>query len=178
MRKFTILSRRLEYDRGWIKIYQSRVKLQTGQVLDWYTPYLQDFVVVPMVEDEVYLARERRIAWKKYLITPPTGGVGKAKTEKARLAQAHNELREEIGFDSRIMRKLGVVLLSSRTHSKAHIYLAKNLFRSKKPREIGESIEVVRMPFSKAFKMFLSGALPTTSYSIAAFSMALNASQL
>ena len=173
MKSVRVISTKLDYAKDWIKIYKSRVRLQDGKIVHWYTPILGDSVIIiPMQRDDVYLTKEWRIAWNEHLVTAPAGDIGRSRTERQRLFHARKELREEIGLDAKNIRKLGKFFLSARTNSTCHVYLARGLFKSELPRDEGEYIEIVTMPFKKAFDMFLSGELPTTSNCIAAFALA------
>lgn len=173
MKHVKVISRRLDYRNDWIQIYKSKVRLHDGKIVYWYTPKLEDsIIVIPIHENYVYLTKEWRIAWNKHLVTAPAGDIGRNTTEKQRVAQVRNELRQEIGFDAKTIRKLGKIFLSARTNQTCHVYLATGLFRNELARDEGEYIEIVKMPFKEAFHMFLSGELPTTSYCIVAFALA------
>ena len=84
----------------------------------------------------------------------------------------NNELREEISMDSDNIEKLISVLLAARVKSKIDIYLARDLFPSKKDPDEDEILEIIKMPFDEAYEMFVSGREPTTSYTLVAFLMA------
>lgn len=64
------------------------------------------------------------------------------------------------------------VMLAARTKAAVTIYLARDLYPSKKDPDPDEFVEVIKMPFEKAYKMFVSGKVPTTSYTIIAFLLA------
>jgi len=173
MKHVRVVSRKLDYSKDWVKIYRSKVQLSDGKVVYWYTPKLEDSVIIiPMDGHEVYLTKEWRIAWNRYLVTAPAGGLRHSKTEKQRLVHVRNEMKQEIGLDAKHIRKLGKILLSARTMQTCHVYLARNLFKCKMPRDEGEYLEIIKMPFERAFRKFVTGKLLTTSYSIAAFALA------
>jgi 8-oxo-dGTP pyrophosphatase MutT (NUDIX family) len=173
LKRAKVLSTRLDHVDDWMRIYKSKVALHDGKTVYWYTPRIPDFVVVvPISGRDVYLVKEWRIAWNAHLIIPPAGTLGWRATEKQRRAQARNELREEIGFDAKSIKKLGRFRLSSKIHSTCHVYQATGLFKHAKAHDEGEYIEVVKVPFTVAFENFLSGKLLTTSYGIAALALA------
>ncbi len=174
MKSVKVISSKLAYAEDWVRIYDSTVQLHDGKRVHWYTPHLgESVIVIPIKGDYVYLTKEWRIAWKRTLVTAPAGDLGRSRTERQRLLHVRRELREEIGMDAKVIRKLGKLFLTARTNSTCHVYYASGLYRSELPRDEGEYIEVVKMPFKKAFRMFLSGELPTTSFNIAAFALAL-----
>ena len=173
MKHVMVVSRKLDYSKDWVKIYRSKVQLHDGKVVYWYTPKLEDCVIViPIEADDVYLTKEWRIAWNGYLVTAPAGGLRQSKTERQRLMHVRHEMKQEIGLDAKDIKKLGKILLSARTMQTCHVYLARNLFKSEMPRDVGEYLEVIRMPFEQAFRKFVTGRLLTTSYCIAAFALA------
>jgi len=64
MKHVRVVSRRLDYSKDWVQVYRSKVQLQDGKVVYWYTPRLEDAVIIiPMEGDDVYLTKEWRIAW-------------------------------------------------------------------------------------------------------------------
>jgi hypothetical protein len=101
------------------------VQLHDGKVDYWYTPKLEDFVtIIPIEGDDVYLTKEWRTAWHGYLATAPTRGSGQSKTEEQRLVHVRNEMKQEVGFDAKYIKKLGKILLSARAMQTCHVYLA------------------------------------------------------
>jgi ADP-ribose pyrophosphatase len=168
-----VVSRKLDYSKDWVRIYRSKVRLRDGKVVYWYTPKLEDFVtIIPIEGHDVYLTKEWRIAWNGYLVTAPAGGIGQSKTERQRLVHVRDEMKQEIGLDAKYIKKLGKILLSARTMQTCHVYLARNLFKCEIPRDEGEYLEVIKMPFKVAFQKFVTGRLLTTSTCIAAFALA------
>jgi 8-oxo-dGTP pyrophosphatase MutT (NUDIX family) len=173
LKRAKVLSAKLDHEYDWMRIYKSKIALRDGKTVYWYTPRMADFVVVvPIKGRDVYLVKEWRIAWNAHLVIPPAGTLGWGTTERQRRTQARNELREEIGFDAKSIKKLGQFRFSSRIHATCHVYQATGLFKHPKARDEGEYIEVVKIPLTSAYEKFLSGELPTTSYGIAALTLA------
>jgi hypothetical protein len=56
---------------------------------------------------------------------------------------------------------------------KVHIYLATGLFKSPKEPDPDEFVEVVKMPVRKAYKLFVSGKVETTGYTILGIILAM-----
>lgn len=162
-----ILSKRVEYKCDWLKIERVKLKLPTGKIVKWEVPIVADFVAIVPIDNRgnIYLVKEWRVAWGKEIIQIPAGGCG-GNNEKAILKKARNELREEVGLDAKKWQKLLSCPVGPRMKLGAHLYLATDLFESKKEKEDTEIIEVIKMPFPKASKLFLSGKILTTSYTI------------
>jgi 8-oxo-dGTP pyrophosphatase MutT (NUDIX family) len=160
-----ILSRETKFKGQWLEVIGEKVQLSNGKIVEWETPVSNDVVFIVALDDKnnIYLSEEWRVAWEKDILTVPAGGVNNNVTEEERIQQARNELREEVGFDCKKIEKIGTFLASARTRRKYHLYLAKDLFESPKDKDPDEIIKVVKMPFSKALDLFLSGKRETTN---------------
>lgn len=162
-----ILSKRTEYKCDWIKIKGVRLRLADGEISKQKIIFLRDFVAIIPIDNafNIYLVKEYRSAWEKEIYQIPAGNIEK-QGGKELLKQAHNELREEVGLDTKKMEKILTSPVSSRINQKVNFYLAQDLFPSSKKPDPGEIIEVVKMPFGKAYRLFLEGKIPTTIYTI------------
>ena len=162
-----ILSRKIEYDKDWIKVVSAKVKFENGKTVDWnYISSGDAVAVVPADKDgNVYLSKEWRVAFDKEIIQIPAGSVKSDATEEERIQQVHNELREEIGMDAKKIEKLTFVFGSARNRTSFHIYLATNLFESKKNPDEHEYINVIKMPLDKAVDFFVKNG-ETPNYTI------------
>ena len=154
-------------------VKKAKVDFGPHGAVQWNYTEFHDVVAVVAVDKKglVYLAKEWRLAWNQEILQIP-GGVCKSRTEKGRVQQVHNELREEIGIDAKKIRKLGQFYMSSRIRCMVHLYLATDLFEAKKKPDDFEFIEVVTMPFDRAYKRFVSGKNTSTGYTLAAFLLA------
>ncbi len=175
MTKPKIISEKIVYEGPTTIVHLAKVKLLNGKVVEWDHAHGGDVVAMLPIDSDnnVYLVREWRIAWKDYVLQIPAGGC-EATDEKGKLNQVHNELREEIGMDSKKIDSLISCMLAARTKSKISIYLARDLHPSLKDPDEDEILEIVKMPFDEAYEMFISGKVPTTSYTLVAFLMAKN----
>ncbi len=171
-----ILSQKTKFKGKWLEVISQKIQLPNGETVEWETPISIDAVLVVALGDNnnIYLSEEWRSAWKKNILTVPGGVVNHNATEQERIQQARNELREEVGLDCKNIEKLGTFLLSPRIRGRRHLYLATGLFKSPKKRDPGEIIKIVKMPFSKAFNLFLSGKRETTSYTMLSLILAKN----
>lgn len=160
-----ILSRETKFKGKWLEVIGEKIQLSNGKIVEWETPISHDVVAIVVLDDKnnIYLSEEWRSAWEKDILTVPAGGVDDNATEEGRIQQARNELREEIGLDCKKIEKIGIFLASARTRRKYHLYLTKDLFESPKDKDPDEIVNVVKMPFSKALDLFLSGKRETTN---------------
>lgn len=173
MKKPKILSEKVLYKSGLSEVIEAKVKLPTGKIVEWdYFGNLDVVAVLPIDSDgDVYLVKEWRPAWRKEIMQIPAGHCT-AKTEAGRIKQVHNELREETGIDAKKISKLVSYAPSARMNYQVHLYLAQDLFPSYKDPDDDEFIEVIKMPFAKAYQMFVKDWHLTTSSTILALNMA------
>ncbi len=160
-----ILGEETVYKRG-IEVVMAKVDFGDGTVHDQEYRKLPDVVAIVPIDSEnnVYLCKEWRTAHRKYVLQIPAGKCNE-KTEDGRIRQAHNELREEVGLDARKLEKLYSGLFMASIQSNVSIYLARELFESKKNPDSDEKIEVVKIPFEEALNLFSTGKEETLSYS-------------
>lgn len=159
-----VLKEKVIYKSNLSEVISATVRLKNGKVIEWDYFGNADVVAILPVDNDgnVYFCKEWRPAWKKDLVQLPAGHCS-AKTEKGRLKQAHNELREEIGMDAKILKKLIVYAPSARMNYAVHLYLARGLFQFAKDPDEDEFIEVVKIPFKKAYQRFVVDWKLTTS---------------
>ena len=164
-----IISEKVLYKSNLSEVISAKVKLRNGKIVEWdYFGNADVVAVLPMDSNgNVYLVKEWRPAWRKDLIQIPAGHC-LYKTEAGRLKQVHNELREETGMDAKKINKLVSFAPSARMNYKLHLYLALDLFPSQKAPDEDEFIEVIKLPFKKAYKMFVQDWNLTTSSTITA----------
>lgn len=168
-----ILEEKIVYKSGLSEVIVAKVKLFNNKIVEWdYFSNLDVVAILPLDKEEnVYFCKEWRPAWRKDLIQIPAGHC-QYKTEAGRVKQAHNELREEIGMDTKDLVKLVVYAPSARMNYKVHLYMAKGLFKAHKAPDEDEFITVVKMPFAKAYRIFVKEWKLTTSSTILALVLA------
>lgn len=169
MTKPKIISEKVLYKSNLSEVISAKVKLANGKIVEWdYFGNADVVAVLPVDHDgNVYLCKEWRPAWRQDVIQIPAGHCT-AKTEAGRVKQAHNELREEIGMDTKKLKKLVSYATSARMNYLVHLYLAQDLFTSYKDPDEDEFIKVVKIPFKKAYQKFVKDWELTTSSTITA----------
>lgn len=168
-----ILSEKVLYKSNLSEVISAKVKLPNGKIVEWDYFGNSDVVAILPVDDQgnVFLVKEWRPAFRKDITQIPAGHCP-YKTEAGRVKQAHNELREETGMDAKKLKKLVSYAPSARMNYKVYLYLAQDLFSSYKDPDDDELIDVVKMPFKKAYKMYVSDNKLTTSSTITALVLA------
>lgn len=168
-----IISEKVLYKSGLSEVIEAKVGLPDGNEVLWDYFGNQDVVAVLPVDKDgnVYFAKEWRPAWRKDITQIPAGHCP-YKTEAGRIKQVHNELREEIGLDAKNLKKLISYAPSARMNYQVYLYLAQGLFPSYKDPDDDELIEVVKMPYNKAYQMYVLDNKLTTSSTILSLVMA------
>jgi ADP-ribose pyrophosphatase len=167
-----IISKKISYNASFFNVISTKLKFPNNLVkTEDFIDVKSNSAMIIAVDDKsnIYLSKEWRPAWRRRIIAIPGGNIkGKDIVKNAR-----RELREEIGFDARKIKKLITVLLGSKIKRKINIYLATGLFESPKKPDADELIDVVKMPIKRACKMFLSGKELTTAYTILGIILAM-----
>lgn len=162
---FKVLEEEIVFEWPIFDIVKNKIRLANGKVVEWaHVDEKGKNVVLGILlteNNEVILKREYRDAARDVVLEAPAGGT-KEKTEKGRREELLRECEEEVGFVGRRIEKLGVGYRSTRMTGRTHIYLIRDLEKKKPMNHEGELIEVVRLPFGKAWKTVLSGKEPTT----------------
>ena len=115
-------------------------------------------VIVPVYDDgTVALVRQYRHPAVRYLLEVPAGSRGNFEPPEECAAR---ELEEELGVVAERMEKLTEFFVSPGFVSeKMWVYLATDLTETAQNPEDDEFIEIVRMPFSRAFEMIAAGEI-------------------
>ena len=161
-----VLNKKIEFEDKWNKIFSVDLQLPDGKIIKKGFLERDDGVVMVVLDEEknIYLTKQWRPAYEKNILQIPAGGVELGATEERRVEQVHNELREELGIDARNIEKLFTTNLLANVKSRIHFYLATDLFESEKEPDEGEIIEVVKMPFLAAYKLFVEENKETIGY--------------
>jgi len=168
-----VLSEEIVYDSDWIKIVSSRLEFPDGKTAKWNFPDFGEAVGIVAVDASrnVYLVKEWRLAHKRYVTQIPAGHSEGADTEEKLRKKARHELMEETGFDSKKLEKLCVGLTAGRIKQRFHLYLATELFPSKKAPDEHEYTELVKMPLREAISYFVAGE-ETTGFTLLGLTLA------
>jgi ADP-ribose pyrophosphatase len=166
MLQIEILDKKKKFEDDFNTIFTLNLRLPGGKVIT--RDYLDrpDGVAIVALDEyrNIYLTKQWRFAYNKIILQIPAGHVESDACEERLVEQVHNELREELGLDALHVEKLFQSILLANVKCKVHIYLATDLFPSRKEPDEDELIEVVKMPFDEAYKLFILDNHETTSY--------------
>lgn len=116
-------------------------------------------VVVPVKDDgKIILVKQYRYPFDKILLELPAGKLDK---DEDPLTAAQRELKEETGYTTDSITKLGAICTTPGFCTEVlHIYLAKNLKPGEHEREEGElGMEVHEFTLEEIHKMILNGEI-------------------
>lgn len=151
-RNFSVLEMKVRFPRGFAKHYIAK---------------FHDGAVVAVIDKKknVYLAKEWRSGWNRFLYKCP-GGAVYGKGEAANVKTARNEIMEELGIYAKKITKLASVPADVLALHHIHIYLAEDIVIKEQKLETFEFIQLVKMPFKKALKIFARPNSNMTSESV------------
>jgi len=112
--------------------------------------------VLPFISDTtVLLVKQYRYPIDEILIEVPAGRIDEGEDP---LHTAQRELQEETHYKAEKLRPLGVLYPSPGfCTEKVYLYTAHNLIKSPLPKDLGEVIELIELPFSQALEMVKMG---------------------
>lgn len=148
------------------RVFQGRVfDVTADTVREGDTTYVREVVrhpgsavIVPIFADEtVALIRQYRHPTLRYLLEIPAGSLDEGETPEEGAAR---ELEEELGFRAGALEKLCEFFVSPGfCEEKMWLYLATELSETAQHLDDDEIVEVVRVPFSRALEMIVSGEI-------------------
>lgn len=147
---WTIIATKTVYKTPWISLIEDEVIKPNGQKGTFSTIDIKPGVsILPLDEKgNVYLTLEFHYGVARELIEAVSGGIDKNETP---LEAAKRELQEELGFKAKKWTYLGYVdPFTTYCNSPNHMYLARDLTKSKPSPDSTERIKMVKVPFSKA----------------------------
>lgn len=155
------------YNGRIIRVTKEKVELENGKQSTREMVYHSGGVGVLPIDDEgnVYLVKQFRYPFKKVLLEIPAG---KRELGEDPLTCGVRELKEEIGAEASSIKSLGDLYPTVAYDTEIiYIYLATGLSFGETHLDEGEFIDVVKMPFEKAYEMVLNGEIPDAKTQIA-----------
>ncbi len=153
------LSTRLVFDGKIVRIRVDTVGLPSGrEAVREVVEHQAAVVVVPIDhEDNILLVRQYRYPVGESLLEAPAGGVEDAETPEE---CAQRELREEVGYRARDLRRLaGFWLAPGYSTEFMHAFVARDLAPDRLEPDEDENILVERVPMSRVPDLIRSGEI-------------------
>ena len=116
-------------------------------------------------EQNIYLVKQFRYPFGKEIFEVPAGKINDGEQP---LECAKRELSEETGFTAESIEPLAVAYATPAYCSEIlSIYVATGLKKGQQKLDEGEFLEVVKIPYTKAYDMVLNGEIPDAKTQIA-----------
>ncbi|MDZ8221419.1 MULTISPECIES: NUDIX hydrolase [unclassified Nostoc] len=162
LKKWKILKSKMVLDHPWCQVRQDEIELPNGKIIDDYFVSIKPDVamVLPITNNkEIIFVRQYRHAVGEFFLELPAGNFDPTK-ESAKIA-AIRELREETGYISQIIRKIGTLYdKPSKDTNKIHLFLAENVSKiGEQQLDITEEIEVVLIPVESVLDKIIQGEI-------------------
>lgn len=159
MKDWKVKSSKYLIKNPWIKVRRDDIQIE-DEVLDYYIVELKDDVIVAGLKekDEFLFVRQYRPAANITSIELPAGYIDKHESGED---AARNELREETGYEPKIITYLGELHRSpTRIKQKQKVYFAEDLVWKGQELEIDEKhLEVLPIKINEAIKMIKKGKI-------------------
>lgn len=154
------LSSREVYENNWIRVREDSVIRPDGEPGIYGVVHFRNRAVGVLAVDEddfIYLVGQYRYTLDRYSWEIPEGG---CPVGEEPLSAAKRELEEETGLSASHWERLGEAHLSnSVTDELAIWYVARGLTQGEHSPEGTEELKVLRVPFSRALEMVLTGEI-------------------
>lgn len=162
------LSSEEKYNNNWIKVTEHQVINPSGGTGIYGEVHFKNVAIgiVPLDENQnTWLVGQYRYPLKAYSWEIPEGG-GPLGTDP--ILSAKRELIEETGLTANKLTEIQRMHLSNSVSDELSIiYLAQDLTQGEAEPEETEDLQLIKVPFAKAYQMVLNGEI-TDSMSVAA----------
>lgn len=155
------------YNGKIIRVTKEKVELENGEIsFREIVHHSGGVCVLPIDEDgNIYFVKQFRYPYKAVLLEVPAG---KREEGEDPLTCGARELKEEIGASAEKIVSLGKLYPTVAYDTEIiYMYLATGLSFGDTHLDNGEFIDIVKMPFEKAYKMVLDDEIPDAKTQIA-----------
>ncbi len=160
MKETKRLERILKYEAHRVKVYEDVLEQSDGTILHYDYVKNRDGAAILLVDEEeqVILVRQYRNVEDKVLLEIPAG-ISEAEDESTEVT-ALREAEEETGLIPEKTKLIGNVINAVGLFDEhTAVYVGRKLRKGTRNLDPEESIELVRIPFSKALDMIYSGEI-------------------
>ncbi len=155
---YTEVSKITIYENPWLCLTESKTINRDGKDGIFGIVSMKDGTsVVALIDEDILLIREYRFAMRSHTIELISGGIENGEDP---ISAGLRELREEAGYQASYSRYIGFIdPFTSLVKSRNHLLLATDLTPVELNPDDGEYVELIRVPFSRAVEMVLTGEI-------------------
>lgn len=164
MQKVQVLSHEPIFHKGFIKLFETRLRLSNSHERVYYDAERNPAVSVFPIDGElnIYLVSQYRYILDRITIEAVAGII---EDEKNALETAKKELSEEAGITAKEYHKINVIdAAGSFYKTQSHLFIAKELtFGKQKLEELEDGMKIVKLSLDDAVSKVLAGEITTAS---------------
>lgn len=156
---FQLVESREVYRNPWVRVREDRVTRPDGSPGVFGIVEVKPGATVLAIDEEerVVLVREHKYGLGRESIELISGGIEPGETP---LEAARRELREETGIEASDWNDLGHIdPFTTFLHCPNYLFVATGLTAGESAPELGEHLEVIRVPVSRAIQMAIQGEI-------------------
>jgi ADP-ribose pyrophosphatase len=158
-KKWKTIKSEIVHQNPWWRVRKDDFEFPSGKRGEYYIVDIKGGVfVVPVIDEKIVFVQQFRYPVGRTALELPNGCV---KKELSVIDAASEELREEIGYESKEMKEIGQFATSGGVTSEVcYVYLATNLKfvgEEREKTEIESQMKTVEIEIEKAYEMLDSG---------------------
>ncbi len=166
-----IIGSEIKYRAHIFNVAQMEVRLPDGRLRKYdLIEHNPAVMIIPVTNDgQILFVRQFRMGAKKELLELPAGVLN---PDEDPLAGAVRECREETGFDSKDIRRIGGFFMTpGYCDEYIHVFLARDLVDNPLPQDADEFLNTISLPIAEAYALAENGTYEDVK-TIAALMMA------
>ncbi len=147
-----IIGSEIKYQAHIFKVSQLTVQLPDGRVRNYdMIEHNPAVMIIPVTNDgKILFVEQFRMGANKQLLELPAGVLNKGEDP---LAGAVRECREETGFESKDIRRVGGFFMTpGYCNEYIHVYLARDLVQNPLPQDADEFLNIVPLTIEEAYR--------------------------
>ena len=155
-----LIKRNKIFEGRIIKLYEDIIKIKNKNLTRELVFHPGSVVIIPVLNEktkDIVLIKQFRYAVNKNIFELPAGTLEKNENP---LICAKRELQEETGYKAKIIKKITEIFPSPGIMTeKMHLFIAKNLMKSKQNFDDDEKIKTIIINLDKVVKMIIEGKI-------------------
>jgi|DewCreStandDraft_4_1066084.scaffolds.fasta_scaffold37395_4 ADP-ribose pyrophosphatase len=155
-----LIKRNKIFEGRIIKLYEDIIKIKNKNLTRELVVHPGSVVIIPVLNEktkDIVLIKQFRYAVNKNIFELPAGTLEKNENP---LICAKRELQEETGYKAKFFKKITEIFPSPGIMTeKMHLFIAKNLMKSKQNFDDDEKIKTIIINLDKVVKMIIEGKI-------------------